>query len=355
MSAFFIALPSAYAQTVDGHFVFISQGILSATSTQVNPAASLVTYSIFVGNGYQGTSTGAYMAAKTSAGFGAQSFQLDVEQYSDAGYSSGVGDCQWRNDNQSGAVDGFVQATTLFASSGQGCVLSPGNYVRLVYTGASNLPFSNPSSVVKWIYGANVNSRSWSYCYPASAYTDCHDTSSSTFFPMFAVVGDGFQITPTASSTGLFLSGAQEFCNAEFGSSTSVGSYIGQGICISVGYLFVPTPQSLVQFGGLSDSLKLVLPFSYFYNVADIMSGLQASSTQNFPVFSFGMSQIDFSSSTSMGSILPTNLEFLGTTTINRFLPAGMHDLLYNLMIFAIWLEVAWVLYHKVVPTKARI
>jgi len=179
--------------------------------------------------------------------------------------------------------------------------------------------------------------------------------ASNVGVPYFSFATNGFQITPSASSLGIFFSGAVAFCNSAFASSTGIGAYIGNGLCVALGYLFVPTPESILQFGVIGDAAKTRLPFSYFYGIADIFQGLSASSTQNFPVYSFGLSQIDFASSTAMGPILPSNLEFLSSTTINKYMPVGMHDLLYNLMVLVIWVDVAFVLYHKIVPTKAKV
>jgi len=195
-------------------------------------------------------------------------------------------------------------------------------------------------------YGSSVNTSSYEWV--GGAHGDLA-------MPYFAIVKDNFQITPDSESTGLSLSGAQDFCNDAFASSTGIGATIANGLCVGLGFLFIPSSGSISQYADLSTGLSQVIPFSYGYDVASIFGGLEASTTQNFPTYSIGLSAIDFSSSTAMGPIFPSTLEFLSTTTINQFLPAGMHDLLYNLMIFIIWVEVAFVLYHKVVPKKAKI
>jgi len=178
---------------------------------------------------------------------------------------------------------------------------------------------------------------------------------NSNGVPYFVIAGEAIDLIPSITSSQFNLSGAFTFCNDIFASSTGIGSTIMNGLCVVGGYLFIPSYASIQAFSDLSLTLQEKIPFSYGYDIAGIFSGMSASSTENFPTYSIGLNAIDFSSSTAMGPIFPTSLDFLSSTTINKFLSPGMHDILYNFAIFVIWVEVAFVLYRKIVPTKAKI
>jgi len=350
MAAFFIAVP-AHAQT--GHFVLISQGQLGA---QTAYDRALHDYSVEIGTGYSGTTTGAFIAISGHNGTTGNLQRVDILGYSSASYSSLVTDCTWSDGNRAAgfysatSTNPFYQLDKNDSGTPGDCVLNPSLWYKIGITVEFNsgVDYFDPGSVAGrtgWVLPVG-----WS-----STTTLDSDTS---FFPYFSVVADGFQITPNASSSGLFLSGALDFCNGVFASSSAPGivTDLGIGLCDAGGFLFIPTAQSMQQYADLPRQAQNVIPFSYFYGLASLFqSSLTASSTQNFPTYSFSLATIDFASSTSMGHIFPSSLEFLSSTTISKFLPVGMHDLLYNLMIFVIWVDVAFVLYHKVVPKKAKV
>jgi len=340
-------VPSAEAQTT--HFVIFQQSQVS----QINFYNASQTWTVEIGNGNSGTTTGAFITTSfVSPGSSpGQDFRVLLQGYSDSGYVTNVTNCAFTAEDLpanyvavGSSTNPFTQLTHI-QSGLTACTLNPSLYYKILINAQLVGPvgqayfFGNPS---------------WT---PPSGWIADPSNPNYPFFPQFAIVGDNFQITPTASSSGLFLSGANTFCASAFGSSTAPGivTDIGIGFCDAIGYLFVPTPASVQQFQDFSSVLQLHIPFSYVYEGANLFENLQASSTENFPVFSFGLAQIDFASSTAMGPIFPTSLEFLSSTTINKYMPVGMHDLLYNIMIFVIWVDVLFVLYHKVVPAKAKI
>lgn len=343
LAVFFIALP-ARAQT--GHFVLISQGQLDQNTVF---DSVLHNYSVEIGTGYQGTTTGAFVSLSANASGVNDAVRLTLIGYLDSSYSGSTVSCGWQNHNATSYVgtstSPFAQLTNNFVNSnGTACTLDPSLYyvVALSYDfsgGAGSLPSGS-------VFGSLVSVRpGWNW-------------TAGTFFPYFSIVTDGFQITPTASSSGVFLSGAQQFCDSKFASSSplDVASGIAHGGCVVAGYLFVPTPESVSQFGNLAPALQSKIPFSYFYDIIDIVNGSTASSTQNMTAFGMDLGVLDFASSTGLGPILPVgNFDFLSSTTISKYMPVGMHDLLYNMMIAAIWVDVAWLFYRKIVPNKANI
>jgi len=169
----------------------------------------------------------------------------------------------------------------------------------------------------------------------------------STFFPYFVVNGNDFQLTPTASSTGLDISGAGAFCQTAIGSSTGIGSAISTGFCTALGFLFIPAQSSLTQFTGMSDALANKIPFSYFYDIVNEFSGLSASSSVNVPTYSVNLASSGIGSTTALGSILPGSMDLLSSTTINTYLPSGAHDALFLIARSAIWFGVGFYLFYR--------
>jgi len=157
---------------------------------------------------------------------------------------------------------------------------------------------------------------------------------------------------------GISTSSQPVYCSDNIGSSTGIFDGIGRsfalGACVSAVFLFVPSGNAIAQFQTLASTTQQKIPFSYYSDVVSIVSGQSASSTGNLPTYGIDLGGVDFGSSSGL-AILPTHLDFLSTTTINKFLPAGMYTILYNLMVFAIWVEVMFLLYHRIVPHKAKI
>lgn len=136
----------------------------------------------------------------------------------------------------------------------------------------------------------------------------------------------------TASSTNTYL---QTFCTG-FGSSTDA-IYTAQGFkyssCYVLGFLFVPSNESVNQFTAIPFSLQNKFPFAYFYQVKDLFNN--GSSTANL----FGTMQV--------------NLPLVGTTTIlsagtiNYFIGPTTASVLKQLSTFALWLMFAYTVYKR--------
>jgi len=275
-------------------------------------------------------------------------FTVNLTSYSDSGYVTQIGDCQMRRlVSPSTSESGLLPAND-FSQSGVGCSLAYNSYIKMSVSGVSSGFGAN--SV---IYGVN------------QSVPPLTTTSNNTDLavPQFIIEGVNASLDPnlinSGNPSGVSTSTIQTYCSSSYSTSTGLFSDLSNavtyGTCTAFAFLFVPNQDTLQDFSDLSSTTRSKIPFSYGYDIAGIFTGLNASTSQNFPTFTIGLGAIDFASSTAMGSIFPSNLDFLSTTTINRFLPAGMHDLLYNFAIFVIWVEVAFVLYRKVMPTKAKI
>jgi len=163
---------------------------------------------------------------------------------------------------------------------------------------------------------------------------------------------------PGYTDFGIATSTQRQFCASNFATSSGFWSDISAGFAnamCNVGVmLFIPSSNAVSQFQTLASSSQQKIPFSYYTDVVGIIGAQSGSSSENFPTYGIDLGAVDFGSSSGL-AILPAHLDFLSTSTINRFLPPGMHTLLYNLMVFAIWLDVMWLLYHRIVPHKPKI
>lgn len=335
MSAVFF-VPIAQAQTPGGHFVLVDQGRVSSTTA---PFSSSLNWSVNIGTGFSGTTTSAFVSETiTTTAPNAQWSRVDISGFSDPGYTIGVSTCTYDSEDEpAGSYSGFVQLTHLFQETNNGCVFSPNLYYNVEVSDFA--PAGGASSMT--VDGVQGWSLPPGYSIVSAAY--------SPFFSYFSIVADGFQITPTASSTGLFLSGAQEFCNAQFGTTTAgifgIGTDIANGFCQAAGYLFVPTPQSIQQFQGLQSALSQAVPFSYVYEFFNDFDSLQASTTENLQSFSISFPSIG--STTPLGAVVPTNFDILSTTTISKYYPDSAREGFLFLASMAIWFVAILSIYHR--------
>jgi len=292
------------------------------------------------------TQPSVYFKAKGTFSNGAEVVTVNINAYTDATYTVATDVCGF---NATAAVFGLGAFDEILYGNNNGaptgdCIFDSDDYVEITFS--SNIGpiqfYGVPASVTPFIlYGSNYDGLT----------------------PYVVINGTNQSLNPNlingGNPSGISTSTIQAFCNSSYATSTGFFSDIANGVtygaCTAFAFLFVPNQDTLQDFHNLASTTQSKIPFSYGYDIARVFSGLTASSSQNFPTYSIGLSAIDFSSSTAMGHIFPTSLDFLSSTTINKYLPAGMHDLLYNFAIFVIWVEVAFVLYRKIVPEKAKI
>lgn len=329
-------MPSAFAQS--GHFVLIAQGNQSSVAnTGAYPSSANWIYRY--GQGFNGTTTGAFVASQFNKirSEASSMITLDVIQYSDAGYSSTVYTCSFEVGTGTGNfTDTFFQLFLL--SSPSGCVFDPNLYV------AVNVSFIGANG------GASGN-------YTDTNYTTYRGSSATTTFlysnsfsggsPIniksvyFSIVANGFQITPTASSSGISISGAQAFCNDAYASSTGIGATIGNGVCVGLGFLFIPTPESMQQFPNLAQTeLPLHFPFSWFTSIQSTWQGASATSSSFYNLTLNLKDATASSTNTSLPLILP-NITLFSASTIEQYLSTSTRDRMKGFISMALWLGLA--------------
>jgi len=164
--------------------------------------------------------------------------------------------------------------------------------------------------------------------------------------------------SPSVNFSGVTLIGAGStagFCNTAFSSSTgfldSIGASISNAACQVFSFLFVPSIDSITQFQSLASTSQSKIPFSYFYGAYDIYSGLTASSSVNLP--SWSMDFPAFGSSTPLGTIIPTHVDWFSTTTIDKYYPSTIRNIFLNLATAVIWIGLLMIMYRRIVPHKA--
>jgi len=120
------------------------------------------------------------------------------------------------------------------------------------------------------------------------------------------------------------------FCDANvpFDDSTIIKATltaIPNGLCYVGAFLVIPTSASLDQFTGLASTTKAKFPFSYVSSAADLLTTLQASSTQNAPEIALNFHTLGVGSTSPLGTIVPDVVVFSASTTKSLF-PPGLFD-----------------------------
>lgn len=344
LGALSLGAPFAHAS-----FVTAQQSDISSSTPLLNTAgfsAGEMSWNIRFPSGIAASTTGAYMTLKgtKSPGFGDVG-RVDIYGYFNSSYSGSSTQCTYTSNNI--AVSGFTQFTTLntdISFGGRdGCVMYP----DMFYSVNLGITSQYTSGSVIGVSGSESPS-----FFPAGATAyDAGGTGFLPFIPQFALVTGNFQITPTTNDTGWFLSGAQAFCNSQFGTSTGgingIGTDIANGLCQVVGYMFVPTSASVSQFSDLEPLLAQKLPFGYVLGVQSTWDSLTASSSNNVPQYSINLGALGIGSTTALGNILPNQMDLLSSSTINKYLPTGVHDTLYSLAEIAIALVAVAGMYEE--------
>jgi len=122
------------------------------------------------------------------------------------------------------------------------------------------------------------------------------------------------------------------------GSCAQAGNIFSEGICTAFAFLFAPSPESLEGFSSLASSTQAKFPV--IAQVASVLSGLTASSTDNLPTYTLNLHDLGIGSTTAIGNILP-NFDALSSSTVTRWAPAGAIPALKGLAAAAIWLAFA--------------
>lgn len=174
-------------------------------------------------------------------------------------------------------------------------------------------------------------------------------TGFGVFSPQFGFTAEGFTITPTTTSSGLTsLSGAQSFCNNQFGTSTGgllgLGTDFANSMCQVFGFMFIPNTQSLTDFANMPSDLQNKFPFAWGIQVKNLFNSLAASSTANYPDITYG---IGTSTPGYENQIIGSSLSIANGTTIQKLAPDSTWSLLRTIMGYMLWIAFAYFVYRK--------
>jgi len=185
---------------------------------------------------------------------------------------------------------------------------------------------------------------------PRFNYLEADANMGVPYFRIRAVIQS---YLPATTTSDFELSGAVDFCNSVFASSTGIGSVIMNGLCVVTGFLFIPSYSSVQQITGLPDTLSDKIPFSYYYGVQNILGSLYATTTTatDFPAIGFYADEIITSTSTSLSgaNLLPHVFVGLSTTSIATYYPDGVRTTARNLVAFVLWFGFGMFLFWQVV------
>lgn len=218
-------------------------------------------------------------------------------------------------------------------------VLDPTKFYQLTFgfSSSNTLPLDNLSNAV---YGITTELTDASgnpiYCSSLSADPTFPCKTGGWGSPFFILADSPVSVpsqwgfaTPATVSSGFDLSGADTFCKAQFASS-SFG--IAQALCNVVGFLFIPSGDSLTQF---TDGVQLVnekVPYSYFQEIKGIYSDV-SSSSGTFP-------SINVSLLGSLGQSTAT-VSLFSLSAVQTYLPVGLLATLRTIMSSVLWLVFA--------------
>lgn len=194
----------------------------------------------------------------------------------------------------------------------------------------------------------DTSDTNWRLVKPLIEIRDTGPFSNATGTPQIG----GIPYSPVIQDIGIATTTAAAFCQQNNATSTGfltdVTNGFGTAICYSFAFLFVPSQNALSQFSALASTTQSKIPFSYFFGLKDIYTSLTASSSVNLPTYSIDLPA--FGTTTPLGNILPDNITFLSTSTIDTYYPTATREAFLFLGSSAIWLGLGFILYRRVVP-----
>jgi len=165
--------------------------------------------------------------------------------------------------------------------------------------------------------------------YSGSALMYGGGTQATTEFPFLFVVG----------STTESLGGMSSFPNLG-SSATSTTGCNGNIFCEAMGYVFIPSQDSLNRFSNFGGYVATKFPFSYLYSIRDVFIELAESDTSesNVPVLSISVPLI--------GSSTPMSL--LSSSTLATYVSGSQMALFRSLISVALWVAFGMMCFSQV-------
>jgi len=303
-----------------------------------------VSFRFYVGQNLVGELTSVTVAASTTyTGVGSfDASRVDVIGYSDSSYTTQVTDCGYRKVTPNGThLNGAYVLDDRVAGTVTDCTFLPNRYYKLEFTVPAGNVLTNWKGVNSSVspFVAEVN-------------------NTDIGVPYVILTGINQSLDPNyidnGNPSGISTSTVQQYCNSSYSTSTGLFSELANGItygfCTVTTFLFVPNQNDLQNFYNLASTSQSKIPFSYFYETYNMFNSLSASSSTNLPTFAVDLPVMG--TSTPLGQIVPSRIEFLSTTTIDRYYPSAIRTTFLTLGSYAIWVTAFVVIYRRIVPKK---
>lgn len=133
---------------------------------------------------------------------------------------------------------------------------------------------------------------------------------------------------PSSGSSQLGLSGAKEWCESAFTND------FAQGLCSVAGFLFIPSEDAWQSFGNVASVSQSRIPFSYFYDIRDVMVNVGSASV-NFPSVSYDLT---LNASTS-------HINLFSLEKVSQYAPV---DLFRTFISYGLWVMFMLYVWHTV-------
>lgn len=211
-------------------------------------------------------------------------------------------------------------------------------------------------------YDSGIHTLVGGYSYHLLACDNTTDVETrsnlSSSFAFGYLTDDGITSVPVSAGipgftdVGISTTSQQVWCNQNFATTSgfldSLGQSIALGACNVGVFLFVPSTGALANFASLASTTQTKIPFSYVYEVRDIFSGLSASTTSNLSTLTINFPSIG--SSTPLGSLVPSTVVVLSTSTIGTYLSEPIRAFFLSLQRIALWAAFLFLIYRRIIP-----
>jgi len=174
-------------------------------------------------------------------------------------------------------------------------------------------------------------------------------------YGLLSVSEQPFTLDPSITYFGISTSSVATFCDGSFATTSGfineIGSSVTLAFCRAAVFLFIPSPSALDNMSVLASTSQTKIPFSYVYELRNIFSGLTASSTANIAALTYNFPQVG--STSPLGSVVPSTIVGLSTTTISTYLPDSARTSFLNLQRVVLWVGLVYLFYRRVIPHHA--
>jgi len=275
-----IALGSAFVGAAFPIFAFAQVTSLSQTDYSV-PDQNFpnTTISFHLGQGFTGNAIGAALYVASSSGaYGANNLYVNITQFSDAGYTTDAGDCDFQITPP--FVTPAITNLAFYSSVGLGCTLDFNSYVRITVGTVNGFGYhiqlaGASSTPTGWVL-AGVNPYSFASPYLVISGLSQGINWNAIYTPLVYSTSSA-AIAASSTLWGAYASTTQlaTVCNS--------GNFFTDAICTSVAYLIVPNPQLLSGIVAIPSYAANRAPFSLMTSMVQFVQQMMEAVATTSP------------------------------------------------------------------------